>query len=138
MAWLTPKLDWLPTDSINAADFNRIENNTAEVAAYLNSISYSIPSLTTNTGRTKTSIDFLADINRIEQNLETVRAHFLTPPGYQGAETWTQGKGFDNADAIRLEQNVKLLMEYGLLVYQSFLYCGATICGDTGVIYVGI
>ena len=134
MAWETPKLDWLTTDSINAADWNRIESNMQEVVTYLNSIQYPIAAITTVTDRTQTYVDTLTSINRIESNLDSIRVAFLTPPGYGVAETWTSGKGFDNLDAIRLENNIKLLMDYGLLVYQSFRYCGAALCGDMGVI----
>lgn len=132
MAWIAPKLDWLPTDSINAADWNRIENNIIETVAYLNSIQYVMPALTSVTNRTQTYVDTLTSINRIENNIDAIRLAFLTPPNYQAKEVWTLGKGFDNLDAIRLEQNIKLLMDYGLIVYQSFRYCGATICGDGG------
>jgi hypothetical protein len=135
MAWLTPKLDWLTTDSINAADWNRIESNMQEVVTYLNSIQYPIAAITTVTDRTQTYVDTLTSINRIESNLDSIRLSFLTPPGYGAMETWTIGKGFDNTDAIRLENNIKLLMDYGLLVYDSFRYCGATVCGDGGVIF---
>lgn len=135
MAWITPKLDWLPTNSINAVDFNRIENNTAEVVAYLNSIQYTFPAMTHVTNRTQTSIDFLSSINRIEQNLETIRSLFLTPAGYEPSKVWTSGKGFDNNDANRLEKNIKLLMDYGLLVYESFRRCGDTVSGDGGVVF---
>lgn len=127
-----PKINWLSTDSINADDFNAIEWNGDTVTQLLESIQYVMPTLTTVTNRTQTSVDFLSSINRIETNLDSVRAAFLTPPGYGAMETWTSGKGFDNTDAIRLENNIKLLMDYGLLVYQSFRYCGAATCGDGG------
>lgn len=135
MAWIAPKLNWVGTDSINFADFNRIENNAQEVATYLNSIQYHIPSLTTVTSRTNVSIDFLSSINRIEQNLEAIRTNFVTPPGYLSAETWVKGKGFDYTDANRLEANLQLLLDYGVLVFKSFKYCGATITGDQGGLY---
>lgn len=135
MAWIAPKLNWLPTDSINAVDFNRIENNIVEVVAYLNSIQYTMPALTSVTNRTQTSIDFLSSINRIESNLDSIRLAFLTPPGYGAKEVWVSGKGFDNLDAIRLEQNIQLLMDYGILVFKSFRYCGAYTCGDGGALY---
>ncbi|MFD1953743.1 hypothetical protein ACFSL6_17655 [Paenibacillus thailandensis] len=135
MAWIAPKLDWNALDRINAVDFNRIENNTQEVANFLNSIQYTLPAMTFITNRTQTSVDTLSSINRIEENLELIRTHFMTPPGYPGAETWTTGKPFDYTDANRLELAVELLMDYGVLVYKSFRYCGAAICGETGVIY---
>ncbi|MCA0754900.1 hypothetical protein KP806_07545 [Paenibacillus sp. N4] len=130
MAWIAPKLDWTSDDSINAEDWNRIENNTAEVVIYLNSIQYAMPVLTTITNRTQAHVDYLSSINRIEQNLEAIRSAFMTPVGYPGAVTWVSGKPFTPEDAIRLEQNVMMLLETGFLVYESFRYCGATTCGE--------
>ncbi|MGO4184619.1 hypothetical protein AB4Z17_25915, partial [Paenibacillus sp. TAF43_2] len=135
MAWIAPKLDWLPSDSINAVDWNRIENNTAEVAAYLNSIQYAVPALTTVTNRTQTHVDFLSSINRIESNLDAIRAAFITPREYQGRKVWVIDQRFNHEDAIRLEKNLLLLMESGLLIYESFRRCGATNCGDGGIVF---
>lgn len=129
MAWIAPKLDWLPTESINADDWNRIENNTREVADFLNSIQYVMPTMTYITNRTQTSIVYLRDINRIEQNLEAIRNAFITPNGYPGSKSWVSNKPFTNEDAIRLEQNVALLMEYGLLVTDSKIFCCAWTVG---------
>lgn len=137
MTWITPKIDWLKTDSINADDFNRIENNISEVANYLNSIKYTIPNITTVTNRDQTEIPFLSEINRIESNLETIRTHFITPAGYQGTKTWTLGKGFDFTDSNRLEFNVKQLMDLGVLAYQNFIYCGEFSAGETCLAYGG-
>jgi hypothetical protein len=132
MAWIAPKLDWTAKDSINAVDWNRIENNIVEVVAYLNSIQYVMPAFTSVTNRTQTYVDTLTSVNRIEQNIDSIRLAFLTPPSYQPKKVWTSGKGFDNLDAIRLEQNIKLLMDYGLIVFRSFRYSGAAICGNGG------
>lgn len=134
MVWIAPKLDWLPSDSINAVDFNRIENNTKEVVDYLNSIQYAMPTLTYNMSRTVSSVEFLSSINRIERNIDTIRANFVTPPEYGGAKTWTVGKGFDYSDATRLEQNIKFLMDYGILA-KNFRICGAYTCGEEGRLY---
>lgn len=81
------------------------------------------------TSRDKSYIDFLSGITRIEQNLETIRTHFITPPGYLGTKSWAVGTRFDYTDANRLETNVKLLMDYGLLVYDSLVYCGTINAG---------
>ncbi|TYP67703.1 hypothetical protein [Paenibacillus methanolicus] len=135
MAWIVPKLDWGEDDSINAADFNRIESNLATVAAYLNSIQYTMPAMTMVTNRSKTSLLFLSDINRIESNLETIRSYFITPAGFDPGKTWSRGFGFDYKDAIRLESNLKLLYELGLLAYDNLRYCGTQTCGEWGPIY---
>lgn len=130
MAWITPKLDWTMFDYINASDMNRIENNIAEVAAFLNSIQYTIPAMTHVTNRTITYVDFLTGINRIEKNLETIRTNFLTPLGYLGTRNWVTKQGFSFEDAIRLEKNVAQLMEYGILVTDSRRFCGTFNCGE--------
>jgi hypothetical protein len=135
MAWLTPKTDWKIDDSINFSDFNRIENNTIEVRNYLNSIQYNIPSLTTITNRTNSSIDFLSSINRLETNIETIKNNFATPLDWKPKVTWTLGLGFSFNDANRLENNLKLLFELGQLAFQNYKYCGTVTCGEEGVIY---
>jgi hypothetical protein len=135
MAWMTPKFDWTADDYWNAADINRLENNTQEVRNYLLSIQYDIPAMTFVTNRSYTYADFLSSINRIEQNLDTVRSSFLTPPGYLAMKSWVAKKTFDFTDVNRLEYNVKILYDYGLLVYSSFRHCGAYTCGDQGGLY---
>jgi hypothetical protein len=135
MSWITPKTDWQSTDYINYGDFNRIENNIIEIANYLRSITYNIPALTTVTNRDNTSIEFLSSINRIENNLELIRTNFVTPIGWQSTKTWILGNGFTNDDANRIENNIQLLMNLGVLTFQNFKYIGTFSCGETGVIY---
>lgn len=133
MAWITPKVDWTISDNINFGDFNRIENNILELYTYLQSIQYNVPlPTTTNTSRTVLSIDFLSSINRIEANLDNIRIAFLSPSDYIPRKTWTVGKGFDFTDANRLEGNTSRLLNWGMLVYQSYRYCGTYNCGETG------
>jgi len=130
LAWYTPKTDWTPLDSINAEDFNAIEANTRTVLSFLESIQYAMPAMTTVTNRTQLSVDFLRDINRIEQNLQSIHTNFVNPEGYLGSKTWVSKKGFTDADASRLEKNIKQLFEYGQLVVDSFRYCGTFYCGE--------
>lgn len=138
---ITIKTDWAAKDAlgndvyVNYTDFNRVETNISTAKNYLASIYYASAAITTVTNRTQMSIDFLSGINRIEQNLDGLRAAFLTPAGYLPMETWIVGKGFDYSDMNRLEANIKLLMDYGDLVFRSFKYCGATNCGDQGGLY---
>jgi hypothetical protein len=132
MKWNVPKTDWNNSSLINFEDFNAIEENTSVVVGYLESIQYDIPSLTVVTNRDYTSIDYLSSINRIENNLELIRNNFMTPSGYGGAESWVVGKGFDFTDANRLENNLALLLDNGVLVFESFKYCGTFNCGQTG------
>lgn len=135
MAWMEPKTDWNSNDTYNFTDLNRVENNTAEVAAFLESIQYQIPIQTIVSDRDKTSIDYISDINRIEDNIEQIKNAFITPPGYQQKKTWAVGMGFDYRDANRLERNLQLLYEWAHLAKENLKYCGTFYCGEDGDIY---
>ena len=133
MTWITPKLDWNASNWINYADWNRIENNIKELKDYLVSIQYAPPEpVSTNTTRTVLSIDFLSSINRIENNLDAIRLAFLSPADYLPKKTWTVGLGFDYTDANRLESNTNSLLNWGMLVFQSYRYSGTFSCGESG------
>lgn len=136
MSWFNPKLDWKETDYHNYADLNRVENNTLEVANYLNGIQYNIPVLTSKTDRDNSFIDFLSSINRIENNIETVKNSFLIPPGYQGSKAWSIGLGFSYLDAIRLENNLSLLYQWSMIAKDNQRFCGIYNCGEE-VIFSG-
>jgi hypothetical protein len=123
------KEDWLVDDEINFGDFDRLENNVIVMRNYLQAIQYAIPSITTVTNRAKTFIDFISSINRIEQNLETIRANFATPPEYGGTKLWLVNKGFDFNDANRLEGNIRRLFVTAGAVYESFVRCGTIRAG---------
>ena len=134
MAWITPKLDWKATDYFNADDLNRIENNTAEVVAYLQSIDFAAPDITTVTGRTMLSIDYLSSINRVEQNIQAIIDDLL----YQSSlitKAWTQKLDFDYQDANRLENNLYLLYTYSQRAAACRVYCGTFACGEEVLIY---
>jgi hypothetical protein len=135
MAWITPKTDWTANDYYNADDLNRVENNTAEVAAYLASIHYQVPVITVILDRGNTDIDFISSINRVEGNIETLKNFFIAPPGYQAKKTWAVGIGFDYRDANRLENNLKLLYEWAQLAGMNQIFCGTFMCGEDGEIY---
>ncbi len=124
MPWMEPKTDWGPEDSYNYQDLNRVENNTAEVAAFLKVIQYKVPELTIVTNRDKKSIDFISSINRVESNIEALKNAFITPPGYQGKKTWIVKKGFSYKDANRLENNLKLIYEWAHRVKENYRYSG--------------
>lgn len=135
MSWINSKLDWAEEDYINPEDWNRIESNTNEVATMLTNIQYTVPQLIIISNRDYTGIDFLSSINRIENNIESLKDIFLTPPGYQDTKTWLLGMGFGYLDAIRLENNLKLLYEWIPKVKDGFKYCGVYSCGEEGEIY---
>ena len=133
--WINPKTDWTQNSYINYLDFDRIEKNTKEVATQLVNIQYYVPTLTYNTDRDNTHIDFLSSINRIENNIKILKDSFLTPPGYQESKVWTLGMGFSYADANRLENNLNLFYEWIPKVASSLRHCGAFSCGEDGDIY---
>jgi hypothetical protein len=83
--------------------------------------------------RTKSSIDLLSSINRIEDNLETIRTSFLTPPNYGGTKLWDVNKKIDFSDMNRLESNLEKLYAYAEKVFKNFRRCGAFTCGGGGL-----
>lgn len=129
MAWIEPKLNWKDTDKYNAADFNRVENNTVEVANRLNDLMYLISLGATNTGRDTSYIDFISSINRIENNIDIIKNGFLSPPGWQDKKTWSVGMGFDYKDANRLENNLFLLYSWSQIAKDNLIYSGTFNCG---------
>ena len=135
MAWEDPKIDWTADNTLEYYDMNRIESNTDELATLLRAIQYDIPALTVVTGRDVTSIDFVSGINRVENNIETIKDNFFTPEGYETKKTWAVDISFSYLDAIRLENNLKLLYEFYQTVYDNLIYCGTFYCGETAVIH---
>ncbi len=123
------KTNWVSTDSINFGDFNRLEDNIIILRNFIIAITYSVPSITSETGRTKTFLEYLSSINRIESNLQTIRNNSFTPSGYGGAVTWSLGLGFDFAQANRLENNVLSLFLAGGNIVDSFVYAGQVNAG---------
>ncbi len=133
--WIEPKTDWNNDDFLEAADMNRVEGNTQELANLLRGLQYNVPELTVVTNRDTSSIDLISNINRIENNIEALRDRFVTPEGYQDAKTWSVGAGFTYLDAIRLENNLKLLHWAFQAAKKNLRYCGTFACGEEGVIY---
>ncbi|SEN19473.1 hypothetical protein [Paenibacillus sp. OV219] len=132
----TYKTDWSSDDYINFGDWNRIEQNMLDLATYLQSIQYAVPTPTVVTNRTVSSVDYLSSINRIETNLEAIHFAFnMTPPEYLDTKVWTAGQGFTYADVNRLESNTQIIKTYGDLVAKSFRWSGAFTCGQEGGLY---
>lgn len=127
---ITPKTNWNSEDYYNAVDLNRVEANTQFVADYLASIDYSIPLSTIKTNRDITSIDLISSINRIEGNLDSIRANSVTPPGYIAMKVWTNKSKFNYEDANRYENNLVLLYKWAQLINDSYKHCGIFNCGE--------
>ena len=126
---ITPKTNWVASDYYNADDLNKVEANTQYVAEYLENMSYIMPVLVINTGRDITHIDFISSINRVEDNIESIKNKFITPIGWQDKKNWVIGKGFDYMDANRLETNLYLLYTLAKVVKENIIYSGTFNCG---------
>lgn len=125
------KTNWTSNDYYNAEDLNRVEANTQFVAEYLESIDYPVQLEEINTSRYIESIDFISDINRVENNIEALRSKMdITPPGYGPKKIWTNRMGFNYEDANRYERNLELLYKWAQLIYESYKYCGEFTCGE--------
>ena len=71
MSWQTPKTDWNSTDYVNASDFNRIEENTQDIADLIGTYK-ATPSLTgVKTDWANTDFPYYDQLNKIESNIET-------------------------------------------------------------------
>lgn len=132
--WVNPKLDWKGTDNYNAADLNRVENNTLEAVNCLSEIMYNVPLESTVTSRDTTSIDFLSSINRVERNIDAIKNYFLSPPGWQDKKIWSLGMGFSYLDANRLENNLNILYAWAQIAKDNIVYCGTFNCGQEMII----
>ena len=109
-----------------AYDLNRIESNCSYLASQLNYFGYSV-SITTKTDWVETDFPFLAEINRVRNNIDTLLDIFYRMPDspeirYVNTLDWQ--------DANSLEQN--LLNMYSLLqrMVAVFLRCGDAYGGD--------
>lgn len=136
VAWIEPKVNWTSTDYYNYTDLNRVENNTNEVANFLRSIYYDIPSLTTVTNRDYNSIDLVSSINRVESNIQAIKDNFISIVGYEPRKVWGNGQTFGYKEANRLENNLSLMWKWSKVVKNNQIFCGTFTCGE-GVIFNG-
>lgn len=130
MAWQTPKTDWTKEDYYNYVDLNRVENNTNELLTLLSNYN-TPPTLTTIINRNNTNIEFYDSLNRIENNILTIKNATYQPVNWiTPVSDWKSLDIFDYSDANRLENN--LLALYILInnIYNSLLYCGNFSCGQ--------
>lgn len=130
--WQEPKLDWAPDDFFNAADANRIEENTEYLADLMASKFPPAPDLVPPvTDRDKTAIDYAADINRMEGNIGAIRQAFFSPPDTEPPKTdWQAGQPFGWRDARRMEQNIASLHYYLTVSDRYTQYCGTFYAGQ--------
>lgn len=126
---ITPKTDWTKDDYYNAVDLNRVEANTQCIKDYLVELGY-----TPNIGIIKSWVvlDFIDinDINRVENNIEALGVSFYKPTDWGDKENWIADKKFNYLDAIRYENNIKILMEMIKLIKDNIKYSGAFSAGE--------
>lgn len=129
------KTDWKSTDFYNYEDMDRVEANTRFVRDFLaNTLKYEIKDFGTAPLRTYESMDYLAGIQTVEDNIETLRQTIgSTPPGYQGYKTWAVRQPFSYKDASRLEDNLQKLYEFAKIIQKSFIYSGTRNTGEGGI-----
>ncbi|WP_127491321.1 hypothetical protein [Paenibacillus glycanilyticus] len=129
---------WTSSDKLNAADMNAIEQNAANLANYLNSLSYTIPALSFTTNRTTTTVETFASLNRFEAALVSIRDGLgTTPEGFRPRRTWdsTQRISFD--DPNRWQTDIQALFDAAASVEKGFIYCGTISAGQTWAIRAG-
>jgi hypothetical protein len=115
--WKTPKTDWTTSDYMNAdPDVNRIESNIGTLEYILNDTFGKSLSLTNKTDWDNTDIPYYDELNRIEDNINTLETNWVEPTGWETPKTdWVtglvkQGSNTDGADmANRMENNLLLL-----------------------------
>jgi len=127
---VTPKTNWVADNFYNADDYNRVETNTILIANYYIGLGYPISLSTTITNRDKASYDLVSSVNRLESNIDEIRAKLITPPNYQTKRIWDYTSTFDYKDANRWESNLNLLNLWGLNIQKSFRYCGTFSSGQ--------
>lgn len=127
--WLTPKTDWTNNDHYNADDINRVESNSQHVKEFLESIGYTLPSMTFVTDRTKQSFDYVSNINRLEENFKTIWEAFIYEQGWT-LFVWTENTPFDAETANRWERELERTYTYAQSAFESFRYCGTFNCGQ--------
>lgn len=113
----------------NYAEMNQVEANINALAAYMQSMQYNVPALTAVTSRTESFIDTISSVNRLENNLDTLRTSFITPPDYLPKKTWGVGVRLNYDDPNRWEKNLQNLFDYAVSVQKTTMYCGEVIAG---------
>lgn len=111
MAWETPKTNWVKTDRINFADYNRIKNNLAYLRDMAEQL-YQEFNITVDPDKDKYSLwPYPSEINRLEENLETIRSR--TYPFQTGQKRTYYGNvpTIDWQELNRLESACKLIYD---------------------------
>lgn len=130
------KTDWTADDYYNHDDLNRVEMNMWELRDAINQRNGVNISMTFNTGRTRSSIEFPTSLIRIEVNQNILYGYLPYFSNFIPSKIdWDYGdQKFDFNDANRLEKNVFTMY---LFVAgnkdNTGRYCGKVIAGEKGV-----
>lgn len=132
MTWHEPKTDWQPSDCYNAADLNRVEMNIDYLRTTPEVFRYPIELEPAVVDRTIRSYEFADSLNRVERNLDRLRAALYNPSGWQAVRTdWAPlRRSFSYLDANRLELNLLLLRQLVEAIRGGMPHCGASACGE--------
>lgn len=77
---IVSKTDWTVDKKLNYADLNRLESNTAQIRANLQSIGFIINLETVKTDWGMTNWCKVSEINRLKRNINTLRSGFYVFP----------------------------------------------------------
>ena len=66
----------------------------------------------------------IAEINRVEDNINALKECFYAPAGWENKKTWAKGKKFSWEDALRYEKNLHLLTHMINLIKDATVYAG--------------
>lgn len=124
------KLDWTQWDYYNAEDLIRVEANTQFVADYLESMGYIAELQEVKANWTIQNFPTLAQINRIENNIDSLKERFYSPEGWKNKRTWIKGMRFNWEDALRYEKNLYLLTQMINLIKDATVYSGTFSSGQ--------
>ena len=124
MAWMTPKTDWVSTDTYEYSDLNRVENNIDAIADLIEIYAARPVVDPLDTTRTRESLLYYDALNIIEGKLNTLKAALYEPPAWIAPKTtWTSVyQIFDYIDANRLEGDLDALYTLVLRKTANLLY----------------
>lgn len=74
------KTDWSVDKSLEYADINRVESNTQQIQANLQSIGFIITLEPVKTNWNMTRWCYISEFNRLKRNINTLRANFYIFP----------------------------------------------------------
>lgn len=132
MLWQEPRTDWMPHDCLNAADLNRVESNTAYLASIPEVFLQPLELEAVSISRGATQFEFAPSLNRLERNIDRLRAALYAPVSWQAMRTdWASLKQAVNyQDVIRWEANLLRLHQLVQAILSEMTYCGTFACGE--------